>query len=339
MGASQGAESKPQQAAAQSGKPLQDTVKLNVYSPTGGQHAVYHSGVEVLGAEYVFGGGDSSFSGVTAQRPRIPPPGSGWVFYQTVDIGPLQLARDAAHRALTELRSEFAASSYNLVSRNCNHFADALCNRLCGHGIPGWVNRLAGVGSAVQSAVGATQGSAGQRSEGGAGGPAAAGLVARFTTGGDLGSEVDWNNVGVLNSGLEDATGALRTGEEVASLSDGSPELLIIIPFISPVKLKAVQIEAPSRARAAVKARLFANQRDLDMDDAAGGVASTQEVTSIDWNEIQQGHSMVSASIEVNFLKFQNLGCLAVYLASEEDEATNHQKLCYHLPYIHANKA
>ena len=91
----------------------------------------YHSGVEVFGGEYVFGGGNTSFSGVTVQRPKVPPPGSGWTFYQTVEIAPCRFSRDDAMRAIQDLRAEFPASGYDLMARNCNHFAEALCQKLC----------------------------------------------------------------------------------------------------------------------------------------------------------------------------------------------------------------
>lgn len=302
---------------------------LNVYSPTGGQHAVYHSGLEVNGAEYVFGGGDTSFSGVSAQRPRVPPPGSGWVFYQAVDLGELQVTRDEAQRAVTELQLEFPARTYDLVTRNCNHFADALAKRLCGgRGIPSWVNRAAGmgaalgVGDAVRRAAGvpagAVPGAAGAGKAEGAGGPAAAGLVARAAAAdGDLGGEVDWTGAGVLNAREDDAVGALRGGAPVSS-ADG-PELLLLLPFVSPVKLQALRVEAPDAARAPRRLRLFANERNLDMDDACGSVAATQEM-ELHWSPSGGAGGAVSASAEVRFLKFQNLGFLGIYFGQEEED-------------------
>ena len=87
--------------------------------------------MEVFGGEYVFGGGNTSYSGVTVQRPKVPPTGSGWTFYQTVDIAVCRFSRDHAMREIQELKAQFPASSYDLMARNCNHFADALCQRLC----------------------------------------------------------------------------------------------------------------------------------------------------------------------------------------------------------------
>lgn len=321
-GAKKGPESStpapPSGAGGAGGQP----VRLNVYSPTGGQHAVYHTGLEVLGAEYVFGGGDTSFSGVTAQRPRVPPPGSGWNFYQTVDLGATRASRDEILRIITELRGEFPASGYDLMSRNCNHFSDALSKRLLGGtGIPGWVNRLAGLGDTVRSTVSgggsAAAGKPAAKAEGGAGGPAATGLVARSTpTDGDLTTEVDWSGVGVLNAREADPAEALRA-QGLVSSEEGSGELLLLLPFQAPVKLQAVRLEAPNAECAPSRVRLFANKRDLDVDDAAGGVAATQEFLSLTW---EATGSSVSTKLDVNFLKFQNLGFLAIYFGRLEEE-------------------
>jgi hypothetical protein len=48
--------------------------------------------------------------------------------------------------AISDLREDFGPDRYNLVRRNCNHFANALVWRLLGRSIPGHVNRLADLG-------------------------------------------------------------------------------------------------------------------------------------------------------------------------------------------------
>eukprot|EP00927_Polykrikos_kofoidii_P051954 TRINITY_DN45728_c0_g1_i1.p1 TRINITY_DN45728_c0_g1~~TRINITY_DN45728_c0_g1_i1.p1 ORF type:complete len:369 (+),score=71.94 TRINITY_DN45728_c0_g1_i1:64-1107(+) len=317
----------PPQGAPSGSSSRRNLVQLNVYSPTGGQHAVYHTGVEVLGAEYVFGGGDTAFSGVSAQRPRVPPPGSGWVFYQTVELGDLKVTREEAHRIVAELQGEFPGNSYDLVKRNCNHFSDALAKKLCnGQGIPSWVNRAAGIGAAlgvdnaVRRAVGAPAPAADTGKADGVGGPAAAGLVARSAAvDGSLNGEVDWAAAGVLNANIEDAVGAIQGGSLVSS-ADG-PELLLLLPLVSPVKLQAVQLEAPDESQAPRRLRLFANERNLDMADACGGVAPTQDV-ELQWSPCGGSAvpGTVCANVEVKFLKFQNLSFLSLYFSGEEED-------------------
>lgn len=48
---------------------------------------------------------------------------------------------------LLDLRDEFGPDRYNLIRRNCNHFANALVWRLLNRTIPGHVNRLADFGT------------------------------------------------------------------------------------------------------------------------------------------------------------------------------------------------
>ena len=50
------------------------------------------------------------------------------------------------HTQQLDLRDDFGPDRYNLIRRNCNHFANALVWRLLGRSIPGHVNRLADFG-------------------------------------------------------------------------------------------------------------------------------------------------------------------------------------------------
>ncbi|XP_023342865.1 desumoylating isopeptidase 2 [Eurytemora carolleeae] len=84
---------------------------------------VYHSGLEVYGREYAYGGHPFPFSGV-------------------FDIQP----RDA--KLLPRIQ-EFRGDRYHLMSKNCNHFTGAFSQILCGRDVPGWVNRLAYMSTCV----------------------------------------------------------------------------------------------------------------------------------------------------------------------------------------------
>jgi hypothetical protein len=48
-----------------------------------------------------------------------------------------------------DLRNDFGPDKYNLIHKNCNHFANALSYSLLGKTIPPHVNRLANIGSYV----------------------------------------------------------------------------------------------------------------------------------------------------------------------------------------------
>ncbi|CRK21013.1 hypothetical protein BN1723_012225, partial [Verticillium longisporum] len=48
---------------------------------------------------------------------------------------------------------EFQGTSYNLLTRNCNHFTSELCLKLTGQSGPGWLNRAASIGVALPCVV------------------------------------------------------------------------------------------------------------------------------------------------------------------------------------------
>lgn len=48
---------------------------------------------------------------------------------------------------LQKLATEYSGNTYNLITRNCNHFCNDLCMRLTKKSIPNWVNRLARLGN------------------------------------------------------------------------------------------------------------------------------------------------------------------------------------------------
>ena len=122
------------------------TVVLNIYDLNEMNETLfnlglgmYHSGVEIGGSEYTF----SSGSGVFSHPPRAA---GGARFREAVDMGMLPSA-GALSTAIEELRHEFKGSDYNVLEKNCNHFAQALIWRLLNRQLPGYVNRMAGIGS------------------------------------------------------------------------------------------------------------------------------------------------------------------------------------------------
>ena len=68
-------------------------------------------------------------------------------FRETIDMGTYSGSSKEFSFILDELRSDFLGTSYNIITRNCNHFSEALIRRLNGRMIPAYVNRLAYFGS------------------------------------------------------------------------------------------------------------------------------------------------------------------------------------------------
>ncbi|CAG8520637.1 22125_t:CDS:2 [Cetraspora pellucida] len=89
---------------------------------------VFHSGVEIYDKEYNFGGHD----------------------FETTDsvlMGHTSLSREEVKNVIDGLSKEWSGNSYNLLTRNCNHFTSELCNILVGKPAPNWINRAAKLGT------------------------------------------------------------------------------------------------------------------------------------------------------------------------------------------------
>jgi deubiquitinase DESI2 len=105
---------------------------------------VFHSGVEIAGVEYCFGGHPDSSSGVFQVSPRCAPDA---VFREAIHMGQTALDRRDVAALLRTFIDAWPGNSYDLLDRNCNAFASDLCVALVGQPIPAWVNRLAYLGS------------------------------------------------------------------------------------------------------------------------------------------------------------------------------------------------
>jgi len=111
---------------------------------------IFHSGVEIAGKEYSFGGHEFNYTGVFDIEPTSA---SGAKFRESICLGDTPLTSKEIERIIEELSLEYPGNSYHPLVKNCNTFANDLCLRLLKKGIPGYVNRLANLGSALSCLI------------------------------------------------------------------------------------------------------------------------------------------------------------------------------------------
>ncbi|KAH9761934.1 DUF862 domain-containing protein [Citrus sinensis] len=123
-------------------------VVLNVYDLTPVNSYTYWFGFGIFhsvhGKEYGFGAHDFPVSGVFEVEPRSCP---GFIYRASILLGRINMPPSEFRTFIECSASEYHGDTYNLISKNCNHFTDDIAWRLTGKHIPGWVNRLARLGA------------------------------------------------------------------------------------------------------------------------------------------------------------------------------------------------
>merc|ERR1712232_1135975 len=111
---------------------------------------VFHAGVEVNGKEWYYGLCMGTGTGVRCVEPTKDPEHH---FRQTVTLPSTALSETSVDALIGTIKAEYPGASYDLLRRNCCHFADDLCQRLGVGAIPGWVYRLARIGARVDGVL------------------------------------------------------------------------------------------------------------------------------------------------------------------------------------------
>jgi hypothetical protein len=108
---------------------------------------IFHAGVEINGLEWSFGASDNeTVPGISCCEPRGH---QQHRFRETVPLKSTKLSAEDVSLLIGQMLEEYPGNDYDLLRRNCCHFADDFCRRLGTGGIPAWVHRLARVGAGV----------------------------------------------------------------------------------------------------------------------------------------------------------------------------------------------
>jgi len=118
-----------------------------------GLGGIFHSAVQVYGDnEWSFGfieQGTGVFSCPSGKNPM-------YTYRECIVLGKTNRSISEVTQILRELITEWPGDSYDLLSKNCNHFCDEFCERLGVPRLPGWVNRFAHAGDAAAEIAGNT---------------------------------------------------------------------------------------------------------------------------------------------------------------------------------------
>jgi len=120
----------------------------SVMKPVG--TGAFHAGVEVFGKEWSYGYAIQGNSGVYHCKPRC---NDRHRYRESVAMGGTCMTEIEVASLIQEMRSAWVGVEYELLTKNCCHFSDALCRRLGVGPAPEWLMHLAGAGVLLVNGV------------------------------------------------------------------------------------------------------------------------------------------------------------------------------------------
>jgi len=112
---------------------------------------VFHAGVEVSGLEWSYGASSvETIPGIVCHEVKTHPQHR---YRQTVSMGYTSFTGEQVAELISEMVENYPGWDYDLLRRNCCHFADDFCQRMGVGRIPGWIYRFARVGAGFDTMI------------------------------------------------------------------------------------------------------------------------------------------------------------------------------------------
>lgn len=119
----------------------EEAVYLNIYNITKINKFVgllgigfFHSGVEVYGKEYWYGGSQSRCSGIVQCKPlALIRPNSSITLKEKIFVGTTKINQQELAGLKKVLDAQWIGIDYEPFTHNCNKFSQELIYRLCGY--------------------------------------------------------------------------------------------------------------------------------------------------------------------------------------------------------------
>lgn len=112
---------------------------------------IFHAGIEVGGLEWSFG--STQNDSVAGIHCVLPQKNKQHRYRQTLQLEPTLLTHEDIAKIISELLDEYPGNSYDLLRKNCCHFANDFAKRIGAGCVPSWVRRLARVGAVVDDVL------------------------------------------------------------------------------------------------------------------------------------------------------------------------------------------
>jgi len=110
---------------------------------------VFHAGVEVADLEWSYGASTmETVPGIVCHEKKTHPQHR---YRQTIFMGHTKMPKEDIADMISDLVEGYPGWDYDLLRRNCCHFADDMCLRLGVGRIPGWIYRFARVGAGLDT--------------------------------------------------------------------------------------------------------------------------------------------------------------------------------------------